>query len=185
MFRRLLLLAAPAAVAVLAVMLTLQGFRPDGEVTEDAVKRPRYTVGGAEWTRYGEGGNADFRARALRIDYFDDRSLALSDVTLDRLDGDAGPWTLRAAQGEVPPGASRMRLMPDVDIDGKLKSGAQAAIQTRNVWVDWRAKTLESAEPILMQSPGRQLRAIGFESDWSGEHVRFLKQVQVRYAPPA
>ncbi len=184
MLRRLLLLAAPTAAAALAVMLTLQGFTPDGVAVEEAVKRPRYTVGGAEWTRYGEDGNADFRARALRIDYFDDHSLALGDVTLDRLEGDAGPWTLRAAQGEVPPGANRMRLTPDVDINGKLRSGARADIQTRNVWVDWRAKTLTSAEPILMQSPGRELRAIGFESDWSGEHVRFMKQVQVHYAPP-
>jgi len=183
MLRRLLLLAAPTVAAVLALMLTLQGFTPDGEIADDTAQHPRYTVGGAEWTRYGDDGSADFRARADSIDYFDDHSLALSDVTLDRLDGDAGPWTLRAAQGQVPAGENRMRLMPDVEVNGKLKSGARADIQARNVWVDWREKTLMSTEPILMKSPGRELRAIGFESDWAGDQLRFMKQVRVQYAP--
>ncbi|HEY0973135.1 MAG TPA: LPS export ABC transporter periplasmic protein LptC [Solimonas sp.] len=183
MLKRLLVVAAPLGAAALAVGLTLRGFAPADLATEAAADQPRYTVEGAEWTRYDEAGNAAIRARATRIDYYDDRSAQLQQVTVDRL-GDQGPWTLKAAQGEIPPNQTRMQLSPDVEIDGRLRSGAPADLRTRHVWVDWTARTLASAEPVEMRSPNRELQAVGFESDWAGEQLRFLKDVKVRYAPP-
>lgn len=183
MLGRFTVIAAPLAVAALGLWLTLQGFTPGTSVAEAVAEHPRYAVQGAIWIRYGDSGAAEFRAQAATIDYYDDRSMQLSTVTLDRL-GSEGPWTLQAAQGEVPPAETRMRLMPEVDIDGTLKSGAAAQIMASNVWVDWTEKTLASADPVHMSSPDRELQAIGFESDWAGEHLRFLKQVQVHYAPP-
>lgn len=183
MLRRLLLVTAPLVVAALALWLTLQGFTPGAAVAETVAEHPRYAVQGAIWTRYGDSGDAAFRAQAQTIDYYDDRSMQLREVTLDRL-GAGGPWTLQAAEGEVPPGETRMQLRPEVEIAGALKSGAAAQIMARDVWVDWTKKTLASAAPVHLSSPDRELQAIGFESDWAGDYLRFLKQVQVHYAPP-
>jgi LPS export ABC transporter protein LptC len=184
MLRKSLVLLLPAAVMVAAAWMTLQGFRAPGAVAEEIHNDARYELQNAEWTRYSDDGQVDLRAHAERIDYYDDRSMRLTAVALDRLGGENGRWQLQAAEGQVPAGETRIRLQPEVLINGTLASGAPAQMQTRNVWVDWTRKTIVSSEAVTMSSPGRELRAIGLEADWAGEHLQFKKQVEVRYAPP-
>ncbi len=183
MARKALVLLLPVTAMVAAAWMAMQGFRAPAGANEEPSNNSRYELQNAEWTRYGDDGAVDLRARADRIDYYDNRSMLLTTVEMDRLGGEQGRWQLQAAEGQVPAGESRVRLQPDVRIDGTLSSGAPAQLETRNVWVDWTRKTITSAEPVKMTSPGRELRAIGMETDWAGEHIQFKKQVEVRYAP--
>lgn len=183
MARKTLVVLLPAAAMVAAAWMAMQGFRAPTGVAEELRNDSRYELQNAEWTRYNDDGAVDLRARADSIDYYDDRSMLLTTVVMDRLGGEQGRWQLQAAEGQVPGGETRVRLQPEVRIDGTLASGAPAQLETRNVWVDWTHKTIASAEPVKMTSPGRELRAIGMETDWAGQHIQFKKQVEVRYAP--
>lgn len=185
MLRRLLVLSLPAVLIVMivgALWLTFKGFAPADTATEQALQQPRYEMENAQWLRYGEDGALELRAQAERIEYFDDRSMQLDRVQIDRL-GNQGPWTLTAARGEVPAGTEHMQLLPVAQVRGQ-RSGQPVQITAPQVWVDWSKKIIHSSQPINMTSPGRTLDAIGFEADWQGERLRFLRNVEMRYVTP-
>lgn len=184
MLRRLIVLLpiVPMVLVGGALWLTFKGFAPVELPPELSVERPRYEMAGAEWTRYGEDGLVELRARAARIDYFDDRSMTLNQIRLDRLDGE-GPWRLDAERGVVPPQQERMQLLPEARVEGQ-RGGEPVRITAPQVWIDWAQKTIGSTQPVRMASPGRTLDAIGFEADWRGQHLRFLKNIEMHYARP-
>jgi LPS export ABC transporter protein LptC len=185
MLRRLTVLVLPLlAVALVggALWLTFKGFAPVEIATDHAVERPRYELQNARWTRYGDDGTVELRAQAGRIDYYDDRSMQLFDVQLDRL-ADTGPWSLKAERGVVPPQQQRMQLLPTVYVEGQ-RGGQPMQITAPQVWVDWVKQTIESSQPVHMTSPGRKLDAVGFFADWRGERLRFLKNVEMHYVAP-
>lgn len=185
MAQRLLVLLLPALLIVMvsgALWLTFKGFSPTEIAAESTAQQPRYEMENAQWLRYGEDGELELRAQAERIEYFDDRSMQLDSVQIDRL-GSQGPWTLTAERGEVPPRTERMQLLPRAQVQGQ-RSGQPVTITAPQVWVDWSKKTIHSSQRINMSSPGRTLDAIGFEADWQGERLRFLRNVEMRYVTP-
>lgn len=165
-----------------ALWLTFKGFEPTEVAAELTQEHPQYEMENALWLRYGDDGQIEMRARADRIEYFDDRSMELSRVQIDRL-SDEGPWVLVAARGQVPAQSQRMQLLPDVNVEGR-RGGQPIHIHAPQVWLDWSRKTISSAKQVNMTSPGRTLSALGFEADWSGERLRFHKNVEMNYVAP-
>ncbi|HEX4895256.1 MAG TPA: LPS export ABC transporter periplasmic protein LptC [Solimonas sp.] len=180
------MLLLPVLFVGLAVWLALNDRLPEPVALAgaDGTEQPRYRMEGVQWTRYGADGLPRFQAQAERADYYDDEALRLSGVGLDRLGGRQGAWTLRAPQGRVPAGETRMRLGPAVQIEGRDRRGAPVTIAARQVWVDWEARTIRSQEPVQLRSPGTEVDAVGLEADWSGQRLRLLNRVEMRHVAP-
>jgi LPS export ABC transporter protein LptC len=151
---------------------------------QSAGREPTYIADDATWVRYGVDGTPLVRARAKRIEYFDDHSAVLSTVVLDRLGGEQGQWHLEAAKGTVPPNAQRMLLQPDVAITGETQNRLPTTINGHDVWVDWGRRTISSDEPVRGSAPNRALSAKGWQTDFDASHVQMKGNVEVQYDAP-
>lgn len=172
-------------LALAAGWLAFLAFRePATPETAEAVERPRYHIDGAQWRRYGDSGELSFEAHATGIDYFDDASMQLSGIEMSTYSaGHRGSWQLTAERGSVPPAQTRMELKPEVKIDGYPHDQPSISIVTPTLWADWEARRLTTDDPIVAQSTGRRVSAIGMRADWIGERVEFLSKVESHYAP--
>jgi LPS export ABC transporter protein LptC len=156
-------------------------------VTETASddRVPLYVAGQATWTRYGTDGTPLVRATAQNIDYYEDRSMALDTVTLDRLGGPQGAWHVTAPRGLVPANEQRMRLEPDVNVTGTVSKGKlPTTIAASEVWVDWDKKLISSERPVRATAPGRSATAQGWQSDFNATHVQMMGNVEMQYDAP-
>mgnify|MGYP006143201999 CR=1 FL=1 len=173
-------------LALGAGWLAFQAFRaPISPEAAETVERPRYHIDGAHWQRYGKTGELSFEAHATGIDYFDDASMELSGIEMKTYSaGQQGSWQLAAERGSVPSEQKRMQLKPEVKIDGHPQGQQAISIVTPTLWADWEARSLSTSDPIVAQSPGRRVSAVGLRADWIGERVEFLSKVESRYAPP-
>ncbi len=168
-------------LAALAAWLAFEGFRDPGEsAAAFEEQRPRYHIESADWTRYDPSGTPTFIVGASSIDYFDDASMMLNDITLDTRAGD-GRWQLGASRGTVPGGERRLRLEPQVDVQGSTSDGTPVQIRTPTLWVDWVERTLSTADAVAARAGASSLDAVGMHTDWSGQRVEFLSDVQVRH----
>ncbi|NGY05818.1 LPS export ABC transporter periplasmic protein LptC [Solimonas terrae] len=146
---------------------------------------PTYVADQATWVRYGVDGTPQVRAQAERIDYYDDRSIAMTAVVVDRLGGTQGHWHLEAARGSVPPDAQRMLLQPDVAIRGETASDLPTTIAARDVWVDWQLRTISSDQPVQGSAPNRAVSAKGWQTDFDATHIQMKGNVEVQYDAPS
>ena len=145
---------------------------------------PLYVADRATWVRYGADGLPMLQAAAERIDYFEDHSMTLSTVNLDRLGGSQGHWHVEAPRGIVPPDSQRMRLEPDVTVRGDAKGGLPTTIAASEVWVDWDKKLISSDRPVRAQAPGRSASASGWQSDFAATRVQMKGNVEMHYDAP-
>ncbi|MES0875155.1 LPS export ABC transporter periplasmic protein LptC [Sinimarinibacterium thermocellulolyticum] len=177
-----LLLPTLAALALVAGWLALRGFQtPIEPPTEIAQARPRYHLQDAHWQRFDESGAPLFVLAAADLDYFDDASMQLAGVRLDTY-ADEGNWRLEADRGMVPAGETRLRLEPLVELRGAREHSGRIALKTPTLWVDWRARTLSTDQPVeASTAAGSTLKARGLRGDWAGRHVEFLDAVRVRH----
>ncbi|MFT4045526.1 MAG: LPS export ABC transporter periplasmic protein LptC [Solimonas sp.] len=146
---------------------------------------PLYIAGNATWTRYGSDGQPQVRATAQRIDYFEDRSMALTTVALDRLGGPQGTWHATAPRGVVPANEQRMRLEPDVNVTGTIGKGKlPTKIAASEVWVDWGKKLISSDRPVRATAPGHSATAQGWQSNFDATQVQMMGNVEMQYDAP-
>lgn len=162
-------------------------FRGEVTVSPDEVaapvELPRYNVTGAEWTRLGRGGAPEFRARAESIDYFNDDSARLHQISLDALGGTQSPWTLTAPEGRAPPREKRLELTGGVTARGTTNDGEPLTFDTRRLWVDLLRRELYTEATVELRTDLRRASARGLRADFDGERVQLLNDVQVDYAP--
>lgn len=185
--RALLPLAFLGLCAYGLLRISLQGESVEREThpADQSLAQPLYIAHQATWVRYGEDHKPQLRAQAERIDYYEDHSMKLTQVRLDRLGAQNGPWQASAPQGYVPPGESRMRLQPDVVVKGMAPKSLPTEINAREVWVDWQSQQLYSRSPVRAKAPGRSASAQSWTSDFAGNHVQLNGQVEMHYdAPP-
>lgn len=175
------------ALLVAAALIVTNSMKRDRQLATtpaaEEARQPVYVADGAVWTRYGDDGQPMIRAQAQRIDYFEDRSMTLDTVTLDRLGGAQNSWHLEAPRGIVPPDEQRMRLEPDVSVRGQTR-GLPTTIAAREVWVDWHQKTIRSDQPVQARAPGRVATASGWESDFNATRVQMKGNVEMHYDAP-
>jgi LPS export ABC transporter protein LptC len=180
---RVLFLLVPIALVAVALAFTLRGFQEPAPVTAAlASEPPRYAVTGAQWLRLGSNGEPEFRAQARTLDYYADESVVMKDVTLDSLGGQGSPWHLEAPTGASPPRERRIRLSGGVRATG-LVAQERIEMVTPRLWVDLLRRELYSDAPVKLQSDFRTVAARGLRSDFDGEHVQLLSDVQVDYVP--
>ncbi|WP_043113960.1 LPS export ABC transporter periplasmic protein LptC [Solimonas soli] len=177
-----LILIAAAAWIVNSSMHRDRRLASNGASGDDRV--PLYVAERAVWTRYGADGQPLVEATAQHIDYFEDRSMVLSTVALDRLGGAQGSWHVEAPRGIVPANENRMRLEPDVSVKGAIKGNLPTAIAASEVWVDWDQKLISSDRPVRAEAPGRSATAQGWQADFNATHVQMSGKVEMQYDAP-
>ena len=179
----MLFLLVPIALVAVALAFTWQGFQEPAPATVAAtVEPPRYAVTGAQWLRLGPDGEPEFRAQARTLDYYADESVVMKDVTLDSLGGSSSPWHIEAPTGTSPPRERRIRLSGGVSANGVI-SQEKIVLATPRLWVDLLRRELYTDASVKLQSDFRSVAARGLRSDFDGEHVQLLSDVQVDYVP--
>lgn len=171
-----------------AAYIVAHSMRRDADLADAAPatieREPLYVAEHATWTRYAADGAPQVRAQADQIDYYDDRSITMTTVTLDRLGSTQGHWHLEAPRGSVPPAAQRMLLQPDVAIRGESSHDLPTTIAARDVWVDWGQRTISSDQPIRGNAPNRAIKAKGWQTDFDATQIQMKGQVEVQYDAP-
>lgn len=173
---------------IAAAYIVMHSMRRDADLASNAPtaseREPLYVADQATWTHYGVDGTPKVRAQADRIDYYDDRSITMTTVVLDRLGSAQGHWHLEAPSGSVPPDAQRMLLQPDVDIRGEAGRDLPTTIAARDVWVDWDKRTISSDQPVRGAAPNRTVSAKGWQTDFDATQIQMKGQVEVQYDAP-
>jgi len=182
---RLLVLVAILAISV-AMLMAVRNFDQGStqQVQEDNDPRPRYALRDAEWTRLGSDGNAQFHITASTIDYYDNKSAILGNMTMDGLGGDKGAWTLTSPAGEMPSQQERILLKKPVVITGRSnKGGDPVKMFTDQLWVDNQRKEIYTELPLRLTQGNQQATATGMRADWTGQKLDLLHDVKVTYVP--
>jgi len=180
---RILYLLVPAALVAAALIFTFYGFQEPAEVTpRPAQEPPRYAITGVQWLRLGREGEPEFRVEAETLDVYADESVEMRKVRLDALGGYDSPWHLDAPRGQAPPRERRLRLSGGVRATGSL-ANERVALVTPRLWVDLLRRELHTDAAVRLQSDFRTATARGLRSDFAGEHVQLLNDVQIDYEP--
>lgn len=185
MIGRLLTLLVILAIG-LAVLKTVQNFDQVGtqKVQDETGPRPRYVLRDAEWTRLGADGNAQFHITATTIDYYDNKSAILGNMTMDGLGGNKGAWLLTSPAGEVPARQERILLKKPVVITGKSVNGGEPIkMFTDQLWVDNQRKEIYTDLPVRVTQGAQKATAVGMRADWIGQKLDLLHDVEVTYVP--
>jgi LPS export ABC transporter protein LptC len=181
---RLLYLAVPAALILVALYFTWQGLQPPpAGSAQPEEPPPRYELTGAQWLRLNLQGEPEFRVQAESIRYYADESARLRTLTVDALGGAASPWQLTAQQGFSPPRERRMQLEGEVTAVGQYPNGAPLTFTADRLWVDLLRRELYTESAVQLHSDFRSATARGLRADFDGERVQLLNDVQVDYVP--
>lgn len=172
------------ALAVVAVWYGRRIFQhepppPAGEREEPA----RYALADVKWTRLDAAGQPEFRVTAHSIQYYADERVQMRELTLDALGGPRGAWHVEAAAGSAPPRERRLLLTGGVVAAGTLQGAGPMEFRTDRLWVDQLRRELHTEQPVALEGPGRQASAVGLRTDFNGERLELLREVQVHYAP--
>lgn len=182
MIRRLFTLGL--AMSMLAALVwSLSGLENKAQMTDaPAVVEPRYTAKNAEWTHLNKEGVAEFHLTAETTEYYDDRSVKLTHVVMDRFRAGQSPWRLTAPQGTIPAHESRVLLENPVNATGTLQSGEVVTITTPHLWADGAKNELYTDAPVELTSLNWQASSTGLRADLAGEKLALLHNSKVTYA---
>lgn len=183
--RRFLGLAVLLALGV-ALLMAVQNFDKSStpQAQEDNGPRPRYALRDAEWTRLGVDGKAEFHITAATIDYYDNESAILGNMTMDGLGGEKGAWALTSPAGEMPAHQERVLLKKPVVVTGQSNNGGvPIKLFTDQMWVDSKTRQIYTESPLRMTHGEQQVTATGMNADWTGQKLNLLHDVKVTYVP--
>lgn len=175
---------ATIAVAALAGLLfTLNQI--DDIALEPAAsddKLPRYTLTGAELTRYDADGQPAMKATAATLEYFDDESATATTLVVDVLSGARTPWHIDAPAGNLPAGSREIELTGNVVANGQWPDNGEALVlRAPTMTVNPDAHVLHTAAAVAVDSRTRKGTAVGLNANWDKQDLRLLDNVKMRY----
>lgn len=175
---------ASIAVAALAGLLfTLT--RIDDIALEPAKsddKLPRYTLTGAELTRFDAGGQPSMKATAATLEYFDDESALATTLVVDVLSGTKTPWHIDAPAGNLRAGSRELELTGDVVANGLWPDNGEALVlRSPTMTVNPDTHVLHTAAAVDVESRSRKGTATGMNANWEKQDLRLLDNVKMRY----
>ncbi|MDB5976374.1 MAG: export transporter periplasmic protein LptC [Nevskia sp.] len=143
---------------------------------------PRYTVNGAELTRFDVDGGVSLYGQAEAIDYFDDQSGRAQNLQLDLLDDEEKTWHVTAPAANLPAHQRRFMLEGPVVANGHWPDNGEAvAIHTDRLWIDPDRHEVDTDAPVELHSPLRNGNAVGLRSDWAEQTLQLLHNVHMIY----
>ncbi len=175
---------ATIAVAALAGLLfTLS--RIDDIALEPAAsddKLPRYTLSGAELTRFDAAGQPSMKATAATLEYFDDESALATTLVVDVLSGAKTPWHIDAPTGALSPGSRELKLSGEVVANGQWPDNGEALVlRSPTMTVDPDTHVLRTDAVVHADSRSRKGTAVGMAANWEKQDLRLLNNVKMRY----
>lgn len=175
---------ATIAVAALAGLLfTLN--RIDDIALEPAAsddKLPRYTLSGAELTRYDAAGRPAMKATAATLEYFDDESATATTLAVDVLSGPKTPWHIEAPAGALRAGSREIELSGNVVANGQWPDNGEALVlRAPSMIVNPDTHVLRTATAVDVDSRTRKGTATGMNANWEKQDLRLLDNVKMRY----
>lgn len=183
------MLKRPAPVFAFAIAVALLGLtwvsvkRPAAHSAALDTDRPRYYLDDTEWVRYDANGNPEQRVRTQRIEMLADDSARLTELTVDQLGGEQGPWVLRAPTGYSPPDSRRLLLENTVTVEGHWPGDPPLKLETQQMWVDSQVHQIYTDTPVSIAGVARSADADGMRADWDADRVQLQGNVKVRYDP--
>lgn len=175
----LLALLLGVAIVLWGMNLTRQS-EPAETTTADVSEPPRYVVRDARWLRTDADGAPLFRMQATQLAMYADERAVIQEPTVDGL-GEQDAWSLRAPRGDIPAGSRNLELSGGVDVSGEWGDGSPLEARTESLVIDVDDRLLRTQQPVRITGPGRDLRSVGFRTDWEGESLTLLDQVRVTY----
>jgi LPS export ABC transporter protein LptC len=171
--------------ALAGLIYTFQ--RMDSSLSEEAQTpgaAPRYTLGGAELTRYDADGNASLYGQAETLDYFDDQSGRAQNLQVDLLSEGDKTWHLSAPSATLP--AHQHRFMLDGPVVANSHwpdDGEDFVMHAENLWIDPDRHEIDSDAAVDLQSSRRNGNAVGTHANWTARTLQLLHKVKMSYAP--
>ncbi len=146
---------------------------------------PRYTLVGAELTRFDADGEPNLRGQADSIDYFDDQSGHAHNLVMDLVADDDRTWHLSSPTATLPAHQRRFMLDGPVLANGQWPdNGEPLALRTDRLWVDPDRHEIDTDAAVEVQSKSRNGSATGLRSDWVGQSMQLLHNVKMTYQTP-
>lgn len=179
--RSLVLAIGLLATAAVVVHYALRGSDAPLESTGSGERPPRYELNNVRWKRMDENGRLEFRAHAAQLRQYHDDAAELTGLQLDALGGLDSPWQIRAPSGTVPSRQKRIRLNGPVVAQGRLIPNEPAELTAENLWVDTTQKLLSTDGRVGVKTPTRSARARGLRTDFKGQNLYLLHDVEVTY----
>jgi len=159
--------------------------RMDSSIVEGAqapLSLPRYTVDGAELTRFNVDGSASLYGQADSIEYFDDQSGRARNLRVDLLAGGAKNWNLTAPAANLPAHQHRFMLEGPVLATSRWPdNGATLTVHTDHLWVDPDQHEIDTDAAVDLHSPQRNGSAVGMRSDWIEQSLQLQHKVRMIY----
>jgi LPS export ABC transporter protein LptC len=172
--------------AVFGLFYTFQ--RMDNSIVESTAAPPtlpRYTVEGAELSRFDADGSPTLYGVADTIDYFDDQSGRARNLQVDLLQDAEKTWHVAAPAATLPAYQRRFMLEGPVVATGSWPDDGQAlTIHTDRLWIDPDRHQIDTDAPINLASSGRNGSATGLRSDWTAQSMQLLHNVKMTYETP-
>lgn len=181
---RISALAAPAVPLLAVVIMGVVGIallQGDGETLEP-LPTPgpdaRSYLNTLRVSQFDNAGQRVYRATADRAVYFTDGSLDLDTVVVDYLGGDDGRWQLTAPDGTVPPEHDTLHLAGEVDVNGTDDQGSPIHFATPRLTVGLVTRVLRTDAPVVLETVGKRMRAVGLETNFTGTRIDLLSDVE-------
>ena len=144
---------------------------------------PRYTLRGAELTRFDSDGSASLYGQADTIDYFDDQSGRAQNLHVKLLDDGDTTWQLSAPAANLPAHQRRFMLEGPVEADSQWPDNGKAfAMHSPYLWIDPDRHEIDTDAAVDLQSPMRNGSAVGMRSNWIEQTLELLHNVRMSYA---
>lgn len=179
----------PVLIAVLLAALaglyyTLQRI-DDVAITQAAPDNqlPRYTLNGAELTRYDASGAPSLRAKAKTLEYFDDQSAKGEALAVDVLAGVKTPWHLESPGGTLP-ARSHVFVLDGGDVVATgfwPDNNEPVTVRTTEVWVDPDRHEIHTDRALKFESATRDGSATGLRANWTEQNMNLLNDVKMHY----
>lgn len=155
------------------------------ETPEQPASLPRYTLGGAELTRYDTDGLPSLHGLADTIDYYDDQSGHAHNLRVDLVADADRTWQLSSPTATLPPHQRRFMLDGPVLAQGQWPdSGENLALRTDRLWVDPDRHEIDTDAAVEVSSASRNGSATGLRSDWTGQSIQLQHNVKMTYLTP-
>jgi LPS export ABC transporter protein LptC len=180
-WRRLIPLLLVPALA--GLFFTFQ--RMDNSIVESpqvTAASPRYTLNGAELTRFDNDGGASLLGQADTIDYFDDQSGRAQNLQIETFSDEAKTWHVTAPAANLPAHQRRFMLEGPVVASSQWPDNGEAFVMhTDYLWVDPDRHELDTDAAVNLRGTLRNGDAVGMRSDWIARTLQLQHNVKMKY----
>jgi LPS export ABC transporter protein LptC len=143
-----------------------------------------YSARNATLVETGSDGSPMYTLNADVIRQHPGDGVAFEQIRMTFKDANGQIWTGRADQGELASDSSKVDLVGNVHVDGILPGSSQMAdLMTEKLSVDTQENIITTAEPVTVNSPGRELKSKGLVAALKEHHLVLESSVRGTLTP--